>query len=107
MSLLLQKQQEFAYKIAKLIVAIYEQLGYKATLGEGYDDDNKGHMAGSTHYVRLAQDINLFDGDRWLKDGVEAEAAHGKVHDLWDTMGGAARIDRDLNHYSFEWGGKR
>ena len=99
-------QRKFTYNLGKLIVAIYDVLGYEATLGEGYDDDGVGHMKGSTHYIRLGQDINLFKDGVFL-EGEAARVAHSKVHDLWDMMGGAKRIERDLNHYSYEWEGRR
>jgi hypothetical protein len=76
------------------------------TLGEGYDDDNTGHMKGSLHYIRLAQDINLFKDGVYLQ-GKEAEQAHTLLHDYWDNLGGAERIPKDLNHYSIAHEGKR
>lgn len=105
---LLKHQWDFAYKIGLLFVWIREELGLMYTLGEGYDDDNTGHMKGSMHYIKMAQDINLFKEDgTYLGNGAEAEAAHNKIHDKWDTMGGAPRIGKDLNHYSFMWEGRR
>ena len=105
---LLKKQWDFAYKIGLLLVYIRETLGIMCTLGEGYDDDNKGHMKGSMHYIKMAQDINLFKVDgTYLGNGAEAEKAHSAIHDKWDTMGGAPRIGKDLNHYSFIWEGRR
>jgi hypothetical protein len=105
MSELLDKQHKFSLMIAKLIIYAYE-IGYKVTLGEGYDDDNDGHMKGSLHYVRLAQDLNLFKGETYLQ-GKEAQQAHALLHDYWDTLGGAERISGDLNHYSIAHNGKR
>lgn len=102
MSELLDKQLRFPLMLAKLIMYAYDQ-GYEITLGEGYDDDNTGHMKGSTHYVKLAQDINLFKDKVWLKDGT----GHDVLHDYWDSLGGAKRIAKDLNHYSLEYQGRR
>ncbi len=97
-----EKQEEFSVMIAKLILWGHEQ-GYKMRLGEGYDDDNTGHMDGSNHYIKLAQDIFIF------KPGATEQdlEAHRRMHDAWDTMGGAARIEKDLNHYSVLWKGRR
>ena len=106
MSELLDKQMAFPLMLAKLTLFAYE-LGYKFTFGEGYDDDGKGHMKGSTHYIRLAQDINLFLNGVWLDKGLEMEKGHNLLHDKWDTLGGAERIPHDLNHYSIEFQGRR
>jgi hypothetical protein len=97
-----EKQEMFSLMIAKLIIHAYE-LGYKIRLGEGYDDDGIGHTKGSTHYVKLGQDINLFKDGVYLTDGKD----HNELHDYWDMLGGAKRIEKDLNHYSLEWQGVR
>jgi hypothetical protein len=101
-----EEQRLFVHMIGKLILFAYDN-GYELTFGESYDDDGQGHMKGSTHYIRLAQDFNLFKDGKWLDKGAEMEKGHGILHDHWDTLGGAKRIDKDLNHYSFEWEGRR
>lgn len=101
MSELGERQRRFPLMIAKLIIKAYE-LGYEVTFGEGYDDDSVGHMRGSLHYVKLAQDLNLFKDDVYLTDGT----GHDVLHDYWDELGGAPRIAKDLNHYSITYGGK-
>ena len=101
-----EAQRKFTLMIGKLILKAYE-LGYELTLGEGYDDDGVGHMKGSLHYVKLAQDLNLFKNGVWLDKGPEMEKGHGMLHDYWDSIGGARRISKDLNHYSYAWQGKR
>ena len=107
MSKLLEQQFSFTLNIGKLILWIYEQ-GYTATLGEGYDDDGTGHMQGSLHYKRLAQDINLFKDGVWLK-GTED---HKRVGEAWKSLhplnrwGGDFR-KKDGNHYSMEFEGRR
>lgn len=95
-----EKQEEFSVMIAKLILWGDSQ-GYKIRLGEGYDDDNTGHKSGSNHYIKLAQDLFIF------KPGVTEQdlEAHRRMHDAWDAMGGAPRIEKDLNHYSVVWKG--
>lgn len=106
MSELTQKQFDFNRKMAVLrLVAV--ELGYTLTDGDAYRDDRVpyGHPR-STHRSRLAEDHNIFLGGKLLT-GKEADEAHGKLHDIWDMMGGAERIESDLNHYSFEWQGVR
>lgn len=103
---LLEKQMAFPLMLAHLILYAYEN-GYKMTFGEGYDDDGVGHMKGSTHFIRLGQDINLFRDGKWLDKGPEMEKGHGMLHDKWDTLGGAQRIKNDLNHYSILYQGRR
>lgn len=105
MSELLEKQIRFS-KILGILLLYAPHIGYDLTLGEGYDDDNTGHQKGSNHYVRLAQDINVFKNGLYLQ-GEDATAAHNKLHDAWDQLGGAPRIDHDLNHYSIEFKGVR
>jgi hypothetical protein len=106
MSELLDKQMRLPTMLAML--AIFALLkGYTINHGEGYDDDGKGHMPGSLHYIKLAQDVNLYKNGVWLDKGPEAEKGHNLLHDLWDLLGGAERIPKDLNHYSIAHEGKR
>lgn len=99
-------QRQFTLMLGKLIIKAYE-LGYELTLGEGYDDDGVGHMKGSMHYIRLAQDLNLFKDGVWLDKGPAAEKGFNILHDIWDELGGAERIAKDLNHFSVKWAGRR
>lgn len=96
-----QAQEGFTVKIAKLILWGDSQ-GYKIRLGEGYDDDGTGHMKGSNHYIKLAQDLFIYKPGEDTQD----EEAHMRMHDAWDAMGGAPRIMHDLNHYSVMWQGR-
>ena len=60
------------------------------------------------HKLGLAADVHLYDAyGNYLGEGAEMVRRHSALHDLWDTMGGAPRIERDLNHYSLPWGGVR
>lgn len=95
-----QAQEWFAVNISKLILWGDSQ-GYKMRLGEGFDDDGMGHKKGSNHYIKLAQDIMIF------KPGAKTQDmdAHRRMHDAWDAMGGAPRIEADLNHYAVVWKG--
>ena len=55
----------------------------------------------SLHKLGLAVDINLYIDKIYIEDST----GHDELHDLWDLLGGAQRIEEDLNHYSFahEW----
>jgi len=99
-------QRKMTLMLGRLIVYAYN-MGYELTLAEGYDDDGEGHMKGSLHYERLAQDLNLFKNKVWLDKGPEMEKGFNLLHDFWDLMGGAKRIDKDLNHFSLGYQGKR
>ena len=57
----------------------------------------------SVHKVGLALDLNLYLNGIYLTDG----SAHKDLHDFWDMLGGAKRIENDMNHYSLEWNGVR
>jgi len=95
-----QKQSYFAKMVAKLIIYIYES-GYEVTLGDAWA--HTGHKEDSNHYIRLAIDLNLFKDGVYLDLGEE----HNQFHDFWDSLGGAERIEEDLNHYSVEHNGRR
>lgn len=105
---LLAKQKLFAKLLAQLITWIFGHPTWAVTLGEGYDDDGRGHMPGSLHYSRLAQDLNLF---------VEGHYVTG-WHPAWDEIGatwkgmnflsrwGGDFASRDFNHFSLHHEGK-
>ncbi|HEY5986256.1 MAG TPA: hypothetical protein VIV12_07770 [Streptosporangiaceae bacterium] len=105
---LLQKQQLFVELLSHLIRFVYEHPTWRLTLGEGYRSDGQGHMPGSLHYVRLAQDFNLF---------VEGVYVRGH-HPAWDEIGatwkglhplarwGGDFMSRDWNHFSIAHEGK-
>ena len=60
----------------------------------------------STHKSGVAVDILLYSptGDYpYSQDKI----IHNQLHDFWDLLGGAERIENDLNHYSLEHGGVR
>lgn len=105
---LLQLQQTFVILIAKLIIHA-TGLGYKLTFGENYRSDGKGHKKNSNHYIRLAQDFNLFiDGEY----RTETEA-HEPLGEFWESLstkeykccwGGSFG---DGNHYSIEYQGRK
>lgn len=101
-----EKQQIFCLNIAKLILWANDQ-GYRLTFGESFNGQGKGHMEGSLHYIRLAQDLNLF------KDGVyqETSEAHRRLGDAWKAMHPDNRWGGDFskpdgNHYSMTHEGR-
>lgn len=106
-----QRQRRFVRLVGQLIEFAYAQ-GYELTLGDGYRDPRVFGIAGETrgyghpysnHKLRLAVDLNLFRDGRYLNQG----EAHAPLHDFWDSIGGAARIENDMNHYALEWEGRR
>jgi len=105
-----ETQGEFTHKIAMLIIFAYEH-GYTLTFGDAYRDprvhgswgEKKSYSAAnSVHKKRLAVDFNIFRNGEYLQ-GDEANKAHGKLHDFWDSLGGAPGIDNDMNHYSVRY----
>ena len=99
-------QQIFTLTIAKLILWANSQ-GYKLTFGESYDDDGIGHMKNSNHYIRLAQDFNLFIDNEYKTDTPSYE----RLGTAWKALHPLARWggdfkSKDGNHFSFEWKGR-
>lgn len=106
MGKLVKKQNKFTR--AYPILMLYAQyLGYEISDGDAYRDErcHYGHP-NSTHRSRLARDF-ILRKDGVLLSGAAAAAAHNKLHDFWDMLGGSKRIARDLNHYSFKHNGVR
>lgn len=109
---LLQKQQEFAKLLPRLIDKAYE-LGYAVTLGDAYRDQRLHGAVGvklgyghskSCHKIRLAIDLNLFKDGKFL----ETTEDHRLLGEWWESVGGTwgGRF-ADANHYSLEWEGQR
>jgi len=98
-----QKQREFTFMVAGLINHAKE-LGFELTFGDAYRDSRVkyGHPE-SLHRKRLAIDLNLFIDHEYITDGT----GHDLLHNYWDSIGGAERIDNDMNHYSVAHGGMR
>ncbi len=94
-----QKQEFFAEILGKLLVWCREQ-GYKIRMGDVFA--KTGHKDGSNHYIKLAADLMVYKPGATEQD----MEAHKRMHDCWDTLGGAPRIEHDMNHYSVVWEGK-
>jgi hypothetical protein len=101
-----QKQRKFVGMLGRLYVWMYAN-GYECSLGRGFvsaeENERVGGHPKSNHLHGLAQDINLFKDGEYLTDGT----GHVEMHDYWDLIGGAARIGKDLNHYSIKHNGIR
>jgi len=101
------QQSLFAFLISHLIQWAFSQ-GYEITCGDFYDTDNDGgHMKGSVHGNRMAADLNLFKGGKYLVDSKE----HKPIGDYWKTLHPLCRHGGDFkkpdgNHYSLTWLGK-
>jgi len=88
------KQSKFARMVALLILYAYE-LGYEVTFGDAYA--KTGHSANSFHYKRLAIDLNLFKGWKYLTKTED----HRPLGEFWKKLGGSWGGDfDDGNHYS-------
>lgn len=112
-----QRQSLFARLICQHILWLYEQ-GYEVTLGEAwrppemvliYAEQGIGSLT-SVHPEKLALDINLFRGGRYLTS-TESHRASGekweKRHPLC-RWGGRFKTDKgpDGNHYSLGIGSR-
>lgn len=116
-----EKQEVFAGTIATFILWILQQ-DLSVTLADGSIDRKRKfkkagikmvgldaqHMENSCHYVRLAQDLNLFLHGMWLDQGTEPEWK--MLGEKWESMHPLARWGGrfgDANHFSFEHEGKK
>lgn len=102
------------YTFARFVSWVEEvhgkESGYYITYGDSYRDPRAHGQLGvkkaygsanSVHKLRLAVDVNC------IKDGQLVADFYPDMHDQWESMGGAKRIPKDLNHFSFEHNGKR
>lgn len=89
-------QSKFAHMVALLILYAYEK-GYELTFSDAYAHD--GHREGSFHYKRLAIDLNLFKGGKYLTRTED----HEPLGLFWESIGGSwgGRWE-DGNHYSYK-----
>lgn len=101
METLRQKQSRFARMVARLITKA-EDMGYEVTLGEAWRSPEEAARRGfprSLHVQRLAIDINLFRGGKYLTRTED----HRPLGEWWESIGGTwgGRFN-DGNHYSLE-----
>lgn len=79
-----------------LLIHYAYEIGYEITFGDAYAE--RGHKRGSFHYRRLAIDLNLFCGGKFLR----STKAHSALGEFWETLGGTwGGRWGDGNHYSF------
>lgn len=99
------QQSLFAFLVTHLIQWAFSQ-GYEITCGDFFA--LTGHMKNSVHGNKMAADLNLYQGGKYLTDYL----AHKPLGDYWKTLhplcrwGGDFKI-RDGNHYSLEWQGRQ
>jgi D-alanyl-D-alanine carboxypeptidase len=108
-----QKQSRFVLMFAGLIEYAYS-MGYEMTFGEAYrtpeqcaiNAANGKGIANSLHKDRLAVDVNLFLGGKWL----DKTADHEPLGIWWESIGGTwgGRFSKpDGNHYSISHEGRK
>jgi len=89
-----EDQSKFVMMVGLLIEYAY-LIGYELTFGDAYAHD--GHRENSFHYKRLAIDLNLFKGGKYLTTTED----HRPLGEFWQSIGGSWGGDwKDGNHYS-------
>ena len=107
-----QKQEKFSRMMMLLMLHLHSK-GYNMRGGHWFRCRNcYTGMELSVHKEKLAFDINLTyaptkDERPRMLTGTAAVKAHAKLHDYWDSLGGAKRIEGDYNHYSLGYRGRR
>lgn len=111
MSRLLELQQEFAVKVGEFIGRL-NIAGYQITFGETYRTPEQAALNAkkgiglkdSLHCDRLAIDLNLFLGGKYLTKTEDYKIAA----EIWESMGGAAGYRfGDGNHFSLAFMGRK
>lgn len=113
MSLLFDRQVEFAKLLPMLISKAYE-LGYLLTLGECYRTPEQAALnaqrgsgiPNSLHCLRLAVDLQLFLNGRYLTSTED----YKPLGEFWESLGGSwgGRFSKpDGNHFSLSFNGIR
>ncbi len=107
-----EKQRLFARYVARLLDKAHE-LGFEVTLGDAYRDPRVHGALGvklgyghpkSAHKQRLAVDLNLFKGGRYITD----DEGHRDLGAWWEAQHPDFRSGmrfQDFNHYSVEHNG--
>lgn len=101
-----EKQARFCQAVARLILKA-DELGYAVTFGDCYRDPRcpYGHP-NSNHRKRLAVDLNLFRGGRYLTRTED----YAELGEYWKTLAPDAVWGGDFddgNHFSFEHEGQK
>jgi len=97
------KRRRFT-QMQALLIQYAHFLGYECAMDfvKRCKDCPVGHER-SLHKSALAMDLHLYLDGHYITDGV----GHDVLHDFWDLLGGARRIDADMNHYSLAHNGMR
>jgi len=78
-----------------LLIQFAHEKGYELSFGDAWA--RKGHKANSFHYIRLAIDLNLFKGGKFLRKTED----HEPLGLFWESIGGTwGGRWNDGNHYS-------
>lgn len=87
-------------ELVALLMSHYPELARRIANNTGSGIRN------SLHEIRLAVDVNLFYGGKWISDG--ASPHWERVGKLWESMGGTwgGRFN-DANHLSLEHEGRK
>jgi hypothetical protein len=109
-----RKQRLFCKLLPRLMDYAHDH-GYELSLGEAWrtpEQAARNEFAGigtrnSLHVDRLAIDLNLFRGGKWLSDS----ESHRPLADYWKTLHPLCRWGGDFrnpdgNHYSMTRGGR-
>lgn len=101
-------QFKHTQRIGQLIDFAYKN-GYRLTQGCAYCEKRGHHKDGSCHYIRLANDFNLFIKNikgEWTY--THRTDDHEPLGEFWEMLGGAwgGRFG-DGNHYSTEFEGRK
>jgi hypothetical protein len=88
-----------------LLIEYGELIGYNVVEDQGKrcSDCPNSHPR-STHKAGVAVDLILY-GVEWAY--LTDTRHYAILHDFWDFIGGAERINKDLNHFSLEHQGVR
>jgi hypothetical protein len=107
------KQQLFA-SLLGLLYHYASVRGWQLTLAEGYIGDSSDkpgedtpHKRTGLHFLRLAQDLNLFIDGTYIKSG--GHTAWKELGTFWESLHELARNGRswgDANHFSLAHNGK-
>jgi len=100
-----EKQRLFMKLLPRLIDKIYEE-EYECSGGDLWSkEEYKAHKKNSCHYIRLADDLNLFKDGIYLTDTL----AHKPFGEFWESLHPLCRWGgrfNDGNHYSIEHEGR-
>jgi len=97
------KRRRFT-QMQALLIQYAQFLGYECAVDfvKRCEDCMVGHER-SLHKLGLAVDLHLYLDGHYISTG----ASHTELHNFWDLLGGAERIDNDMNHYSVAHDGMR